>query len=653
MEPDPDEQLHPGEEDLAWFDDSVKGKKPKGLYSNASEKARGLISTERQCSMFCGGKKCKYCSGEGWEPDEYAIKGLYSHWVTDKILAMARPSNYGIQNHRLVDQFKEQGIKSIINLQIAGEHGDCGPHKLDPSGFLYNPQAFMEQGVFFYNFGWGYFRFSWPDYGVASLSTILDMVKVMQFALTEGKVAIHCHAGRGRTGVIIACYLVFTNRISGTEAIHYVRDKRPQSIQTRQQMQVIQEFEQYLQPFRIVFPHRHGGSHEFTLQQFLNRQRHVLHGYEARRLKFVPKIIYTVCERLLELAKKGSSLQRQLEKRQKDSPTFPHVSKTFSNLSQNSNGLPAPIQQSASKDSIATVTSKRKKAGLKFSLKNRMKSISMEDLADDKFKSVINSASDAKIENNSISSSNSSGAINDNDDDDDNSIVFGNSVTDLRMGQYSCRASDTTSQSGTVDMSINHSIMTADMAEDCVQAVAYALSADKIEPYEVERAKQHEDALNTSDSAWLTLATEGDTHVLSLLLWDWLDQLKEPVLRAQDLQVILQHVEDPTVALQKLEKGTRNTIEYLLKVISRLRPMKEETLVNIHEKLLSHLCHQWVVCHGMDSTDSWAGSTRSLTENIKEHWDDMRPERSEQLFIFFHRLQMDLHDRQRAKFESY
>ena len=36
-----------------------------------------------------------------------------------------------------------------------------------------------------------------PDYGVASLSTILDMVKVMQFAVSQGKVAVHCHAGRG------------------------------------------------------------------------------------------------------------------------------------------------------------------------------------------------------------------------------------------------------------------------------------------------------------------------------------------------------------------------------------------------------------------------------------------------------------------------
>lgn len=35
---------------------------------------------------------------------------------------------------------------------------------------------------------------------MANLTAVLDMVKVMAFALQEGKIAVHCHAGLGRTG---------------------------------------------------------------------------------------------------------------------------------------------------------------------------------------------------------------------------------------------------------------------------------------------------------------------------------------------------------------------------------------------------------------------------------------------------------------------
>ncbi len=81
------------------------------------------------------------------------------------------------------------------------------------------------------------------------------MVKVTQFALTEGKIAVHCHAGlgerssldsfdavnefglvyhvqqfgfavAGRTGVLISAYLVYANRMNPHEAIHYMRSKR-------------------------------------------------------------------------------------------------------------------------------------------------------------------------------------------------------------------------------------------------------------------------------------------------------------------------------------------------------------------------------------------------------------------------------------------
>jgi protein tyrosine phosphatase domain-containing protein 1 len=73
--------------------------------------------------------------------------------------------------------------------------------------------------VYSYNYGW-------VDYGVPTLKSVLDMVKVVDFAVGEGKVAIHCHAGLGRTGVLIASYLIYSKRMGGNEAIALVREKR-------------------------------------------------------------------------------------------------------------------------------------------------------------------------------------------------------------------------------------------------------------------------------------------------------------------------------------------------------------------------------------------------------------------------------------------
>ena len=44
------------------------------------------------------------------------------------------------------------------------------------------------------------------DYGIAPMSTLLDIVKVMQFGVSMGKVAVHCHAG---LGMLYVCMCVF------------------------------------------------------------------------------------------------------------------------------------------------------------------------------------------------------------------------------------------------------------------------------------------------------------------------------------------------------------------------------------------------------------------------------------------------------------
>ncbi|XP_038668674.1 protein tyrosine phosphatase domain-containing protein 1-like isoform X2 [Scyliorhinus canicula] len=276
---------------------SEKGsmRRPTAKYTKVGERLRHVIPGHMQCSMACGGRACKYENPSRWSEEEQALKGLYSSWITDNILAMARPSTEIIEKYSIIEQFQRHGIKTVINLQRPGEHARCG-NPLEPvSGFTYLPEVFMEAGNYFYNFGW-------KDYGVASLTTILDMVKVMAFALQEGKLAIHCHAGLGRTGVLIACYLVFATRMSADQAILFVRAKRPNAIQTRGQLLCVREFSQFLIPFRNVFSCCDPRAHAVTVSQYLIRQRHLLHGYEARQLRHVPKIIHLICKWLLDFA---------------------------------------------------------------------------------------------------------------------------------------------------------------------------------------------------------------------------------------------------------------------------------------------------------------------------------------------------------------
>uniref|UniRef100_A0A8C3G8K3 Protein tyrosine phosphatase domain-containing protein 1 n=1 Tax=Cyclopterus lumpus TaxID=8103 RepID=A0A8C3G8K3_CYCLU len=268
---------------------------PTAKYTKMGETLRHVIPGHMQCSMACGGKACKYENPSRWSDEEQAVKGLYSSWITDNLLAMARPSTEIIEKYNVIEQFQRCGLKTVINLQRPGEHASCGNPLEQESGFTYRPETFMEAGIYYYNFGW-------KDYGVASLTTILDMVKVMSFAVQEGKMAVHCHAGLGRTGVLLACYVVFTSRMSADQAILFVRAKRPNSIQTRGQLLCVREFAQFLVPLRSVFSCAEPKASAVTLSQYLIRQRHLLHGYEARQMKNVPKVVQLVCRLLIDIA---------------------------------------------------------------------------------------------------------------------------------------------------------------------------------------------------------------------------------------------------------------------------------------------------------------------------------------------------------------
>ncbi|KRT79832.1 hypothetical protein AMK59_6786, partial [Oryctes borbonicus] len=156
----------------------------------------------------------------------------------------------------------------------------------------------MENKIYYYNF-------AWKDYGDATLLGLLNMVKVLTFAISEGRVAVHCHAGLGRTGVLIACYLIYSLRVEANDAIRFVRYKRPGSVQTRGQIICVRHFANSILPQSIIFYVRDNDREKymapFTLSRYLRRQKVMLHGYDERIFKFLPKIIHVICERILKI----------------------------------------------------------------------------------------------------------------------------------------------------------------------------------------------------------------------------------------------------------------------------------------------------------------------------------------------------------------
>ncbi len=139
-------------------------------------------------------------------------------WILDGVLAGAAGPTSG----RDLMFLKLRDIRAIIRMEertISGEAMDL----VD----LYDPV---------------------PDFTAPQMDQIKRMVRFIeeQIETWDRPVVVTCQAGIGRTGTVLACYMVHVG-YSPRDAIKLVRELRPGSIQSRQQEEAVHQFADLLE----------------------------------------------------------------------------------------------------------------------------------------------------------------------------------------------------------------------------------------------------------------------------------------------------------------------------------------------------------------------------------------------------------------------
>lgn len=132
-------------------------------------------------------------------------------------------------------------MTAIFNLQEPGEHPYCGDGINLKTGFSYTPELLMNAGI-------SYFNFYWKDLTNPTFERLLNITQVMDFVIKNGgKVLVHCHAGQGRTALVIGAYLIYSGIArNAAESIKLTRLNRPKCFSKGYNCKFIQSFDEQL-----------------------------------------------------------------------------------------------------------------------------------------------------------------------------------------------------------------------------------------------------------------------------------------------------------------------------------------------------------------------------------------------------------------------
>ena len=141
----------------------------------------------------------------------------FSWIIEEKLAGSAIPTS-----KEEIDWIKQEGVKSIVTIR---------------------EEPLEDEWIKDVN----YLHVHSNDMGIPKFSDLVNSVDFIHQRITnEEPVMVHCLAGLGRTGTILACYLIKYEDMTANDAIEKVRQERHGSIQSFSQEEIIFRFEKFV-----------------------------------------------------------------------------------------------------------------------------------------------------------------------------------------------------------------------------------------------------------------------------------------------------------------------------------------------------------------------------------------------------------------------
>jgi len=168
-------------------------------------------------------KKLGWINFDTFDYDEYSYyeqveNGDFNWIIPNKFLAFASPSSPPLNTGDIITHspeyyakyFKSHGITTIIRLNKV----------------LYNAEDFTKKGF-------EHFDMYFTDGTVPPYHIVENFLRVAENS--TGGIAVHCKQGLGRTGTLLACYIMKHYDFTAAESVAFIRLQRPGSVVGPQQ----------------------------------------------------------------------------------------------------------------------------------------------------------------------------------------------------------------------------------------------------------------------------------------------------------------------------------------------------------------------------------------------------------------------------------